>query len=356
MENKNYYDILGLSEEDKALNGKEFEEKLKKSYKNLARKWHPDRFSTKSEKEQKEAEEKFKEIAEAYNVLSDPEQRRQYDFQTGGGPDFDPFAGLNPWDIFGGYGRTQQKPMYKGQNVDIEVVLTLEEAYSGVTKDVTYNRDVMCGHCNGTGSDDGKTHACPHCNGTGMVSERVQRGNMTMVSSHPCPHCNGTGKTYSKPCSHCNGNGMKQASSTERIVIPAGVVDGVFETFPGKGNELPKGYEGIPGDLHIIFRIRPHDVFKRESAFSNLRIDIDLNVFDAVLGCEKEVPCIDGSTVKIKIPELTENGHTFIIKGKGMPIYNNNKERGNMKVVVNVKMPKTLSNKQRELLKKVKNA
>ena len=352
MADKNYYDILGLSDEDRNLDEKEFESKIKKVYKSLARQWHPDRFSTKSETEQKEAEEKFKEIAEAYNTLSDPEKRRQYDFQMNGGPDFDPFAGFNPWDIFGGGGRQRQQT-YKGQDINIEVVLTLEEAFAGGEKTVSYKKKTMCGHCNGTGSEDGKTHTCPHCNGTGMISDVQQRGNMRMVSSRPCPHCNGSGKTYSKPCSHCNGEGMKDSDYKETVVFPAGVVDGMYHPFSGKGGELPKGYNGIPGDLNVIFRVKQHPKFAVEPQYRNLRYVLDVEVVDLMLGCEKEIECIDGTTVKLKIPELTENNHMFIIKGKGMPVVGE-KEHGNLRVVINAKMPKKLNNKQRELLKKVK--
>ena len=353
MAEKSYYDILELSEEDRNLNEKDFNDKLKKKYKSLARQWHPDRFSTKSEEERKNAEEKFKEIAEAYNTLSDPDKRKQYDFQTGGA-DFDPFgAGFNPWDIFGG-GRQRQQT-YQGQDINIEVVLTLEEAFAGGEKTVSYKKKKMCGHCNGTGSEDGKTHTCSHCNGSGMISEVRQQGNMRMVSSRPCPHCNGTGKTYSKPCPHCNGEGMKDDEYKETVTFPAGIVDGMYHTFSGKGGELPKGYNGIPGDLNVIFRVKQHPKFTVESQYINLKCTLDVDVVDLMLGCEKEIECIDGTTVKLKIPELTENNHIFIIKGKGMPVVGE-KGHGNLRVVINAKMPKSLNNKQRKLLKDFKNS
>ena len=354
MSEKNYYTILGLSDDDRNLNENEFNDKLKKVYKNLARKWHPDKFSTKSEEERKDAEEKFKEISEAYNTLSDPQKRQEYDFRQGGGNGFDPFDGFNPWDIFNRGQASPRQQMFKGQNVDVEVTITLEEAFNGGEKEVTYNTKTMCGHCNGTGSADGKTHTCSHCNGTGVISERRQHGNMTMINNRPCPHCNGSGKTFSDPCPHCNGEGMKNVTNTIKVSMPAGVIDGAYHTFQGKGCELPKGYNGVPGDLNVVFRVLPHKDFIVEGN-GGLRYVLKVNVIDALLGCEKKITCIDGSEVTIKIPERTDNNHIFIIKGKGMPIFHGN-GKGNLRAVVQLEMPISLSNKQRELLKKVRDS
>lgn len=354
MSEVNYYSILGLSDDDKNLNEKDFNEKLKKSYKNLARKWHPDKFSTKSEAEKKEAEEKFKEISEAYNTLSDPQKRQEYDFKQNGGmgDGFDPFGGFNPWDIFNRAQASQRQQMYKGQNVDVEVEITLEEAYTGGEKEVTYNTKTMCGNCNGTGSADGKTHTCPHCNGTGTISERRQHGNMTMINNRPCQHCNGTGKSFSEPCPHCHGEGMKTVTNKIKITIPAGVINGAYQTLQGKGCELPKGYNGVSGDLNVFFIVLPHKDFIPEPN-GGLRHVLNLNVIDALLGCEKKIKCIDGSEVSVKIHERVNNNHVFVIKGKGMPIFNGN-GKGDMRVVVQLEMPNSLSNKQRELLKKIR--
>lgn len=352
-DNKDYYEILGLSEEDKQLGEKDFNSKLKKNYRSLAAKWHPDKFSTKSEDEKNEAEEKFKEISEAYNTLSDSEKRKQYDFQQNMGEGFNPFGGFNPWDIFGRGGQTQRR-QYQGKDINVEVEITLEDAYFGGKRDITYNIVESCGRCNGTGSADGKTHECPHCKGTGMVSEVVQRGNMRMVSSRPCPHCNGSGKTVSDPCPDCGGSGMKEVTKKETIEIPVGVVEGYYFTLAGKGCGLPKGYEGINGDLNIIFKIKPHDIYKCNST-NDLIYSLDVDVVDAMLGCEKVIPCIDGSTVTVKIPELTKHGHVFTIKNRGMKNMMNHNYIGNLKAVVNITMPKSLSNKQRELLEKFKN-
>lgn len=350
---KNYYDILEISENDRNLSENEFKKILQKNYKNLAKKWHPDRFSTKSEKEKKEAEEKFKEISEAYNTLSDPQKKQQYDFQQNGGADFDPFEGFNPWDIFGGRGRSAQQ-MYKGQDIQIKVEISLEEAYNGGKKEVQYQKQTTCGHCNGTGSSDGKVETCQHCNGSGMVSEIKQQGNMRMVSSHPCPHCKGSGKKISKPCSHCGGNGMTVTTYKETVEIPRGAKTGSYITLSGKGSELPKGYNGVNGDLHIIFIVKEHDIY--EVSDNDIFMDLHVDIVDAMLGCEKTVKCIDGSEVKIKIPELTKHGHTFIIKGKGMPYINLKDTFGNCCAVITIDMPEKLTNKQKELLKEFKNA
>lgn len=354
MADKNYYEILGLSEEDRNLPEGEFNEKLKKVRKNLARQWHPDRFSTKPEAEQKEAEEKFKEIEEAYNTLSDPEKRRQYDFQQGGGfgDDFDPFAGFDPFGMFRGR-QNPQNMRYKGRDIQVQVKITLEEAYRGCEKEFSYYKEETCGHCNGTGSADGKTTSCPHCNGTGMVSEVQQRGNMRMVSSHPCPHCGGTGKKITSPCPHCGGKGMKEKLIKERVVVPAGAQDGMFVTLSGKGCDLPKDLNGISGDLHVIFNVELSKDFAVMD--TNLIHHLDVEFTDLLLGCEKDVKCIDGKTVSIKISELTKPTHVFTVRGKGMPNPHGG-GYGNMMVKLNLIIPKTLSKKQKELLKEFKNS
>lgn len=349
MEEINFYDILGLSEDERQLKGDEFDKVLKTKYRKLASQWHPDRFSTKTDEEKKEAEEKFKSISEAYNTLSDSQKRQQYDFSQGGG--FDSFGeDFNPWDLFGRHGRQQRT--YKGQDIQIEIEVSLEDAYNGNTTTFTYNRMTSCGNCNGTGSADGKSATCPHCNGTGMVSEIRRQGNMQMMSSHPCPHCNGSGKKITNPCPHCHGEGMKHEKTTETVTIPKGVHDGAYTTIKGKGQGLPKDKRGVDGDLFVIFRVAPHKDFNVDN-MNNLHKTIDVNIFDALLGCEKKIKCIDGNEVKINIPELTKHGHKFIVKGKGLPQINNASNYRDLIVTINHVLPNKLSNKQKDLLKKI---
>lgn len=353
---KSFYDILGITEEEKNLNEKKFNDVLKKKYRELSKKWHPDKFATKSDKEKTEAEEKFKEITEAYNTLSDSEKRRQYDFGNGGN-DFDPFSNVDPFSFFrnmhgGGFNGPR---IVKGQNVQVEVDVVLKEVYNGGKKKIKYTTLNNCRHCNGTGSENGVVESCPHCNGTGMITDRIQRGNMIQMSSRPCPHCNGTGKKISKPCTHCNGQGMEVINNEEIIDIPKGVVTGQYIVLQSKGCEAPKNSanQSINGDLVVIFNVIDNGYeFLRED--DNLIKYADIDVFDGILGCDLKIQCIDDSEITIRVPELTEPNHTFTIKSKGMPNVNNNHVVGDMKVIIRYKMPKTLSNKQRELLKKVK--
>ena len=353
MADKNFYDILELSEEERNLSGDEFDKVLKKKWRKLSASWHPDRFSTKTEEERLNAEEKFKEISEAYNTLSDPQKRQQYDFSQNGGFNggFDPFGGgFDPFDMF--ERRAQQQRTYKGKDVQIEIDVTLEEAYYGSKKEFYYDRVVSCGRCNGTGSADGKNSTCPHCNGSGMVTEVKRQGNIQMMSSRPCSHCHGTGKKITNPCPHCHGEGMVKENTKETIEIPKGVISGAYTTISGKGCGLPKNMNGIDGDLVIVFNVVDDVNFKCKND-GNLYSTLNINIFDALLGCEKEITCIDKSKVKITLPEITKQGHVFIIKGKGMPKFNNNSQYGDLIVTVNYIYPEKLTNKHRELFKKI---
>ena len=327
---KTFYDILGITEDEKNLDEKGFNDVLKSNYKRLARTWHPDKFATKSDSEKKEAEEKFKEITEAYNTLSDTEKRRQYDFGDGGG-NYDPFANMDPFSFFrnmhgGGFNGPR---IVKGQNVQVGVDVVLKEVYNGGKKKIKYTTLNYCRHCNGTGSENGVVESCPHCNGTG--------------------------KKITTPCSHCNGQGMEIIDNEETIEIPKGVVTGQYIVLQGKGCEAPKnsGSQTINGDLVVAFNVIDNGYeFLRDD--DNLIKYVDIDVFDGILGCDLKIQCIDDSEITIRVPELTEPNHTFTIKSKGMPNVNNNHIVGDMKVIIRYKMPKTLSNKQRELLKKVK--
>lgn len=348
---KNFYDILGITEEEKNLDDKKFNDVLKSKYRSLSKKWHPDKFATKSEKERTEAEEKFKEITEAYNVLSDTEKRRQYDY--GGDSGFNPFEDIDPFSFF--RNRNSGPRIVKGQTVQIEVEIVLKEAYHGGEKKVKYTSYRNCGHCNGTGSANGVVETCPHCNGSGMVTEMRQMGNMYTTTSRPCNHCGGTGKKITKPCTHCKGNGMESVVNEEIINIPKGIANGQYIVLNGKGCEAPKnkGSQTINGDLVIIFKIID-DGYEYVRSGDNLIKNIKLNVFDGLLGCELKLITIDDSDITINVPELTAPNHTFTIKGKGMPNPHNNSIVGDLKVIINYEMPKSLSNKQRELLKKIK--
>ena len=352
---KTFYDILGITEEEKNLSQNEFEKVLKKNYRELSKQWHPDRYATKSEEERQEAEEKFKEITEAYNTLSDSTKRQQYDFQQNGGgmggfDDIDPFSFFR--NMHGGFG--QQPRVAKGKNVQVEVTVTLEEVFNGGEKEVEYDVLRACRHCNGTGSENGKVETRAACNGSGMITDVQRRGNMQTIMQRPCPHCHGTGKKITNPCPKCNGDGIEVIKERETITIPKGVNTGQYYVIQGKGCEpnVKKGVQVINGDLIVVFTVVNSNNFSREG--DNLIYNLKVNVYDALLGCDKKINTIDGKEITIKIPECTNHGHIFTIKGKGLPNMNNPQYVGDMKVIINLVMPKSLSNKDREHLKKLR--
>lgn len=343
--NKDYYKILGVTEEEKKLNHKEFTKVLKKRYHSYALKYHPDRWVNAEEKERNEAEEKFKEISEAYEVLSDHQKRQQYDM---GGQEFDLSSffngfGFNP---FGG-GRSQRVNV--GTDATAYVFLTLKEAYKGGIKKVNIERHVQCKECNGTGSADGLSSTCPHCNGSGMFAETVQMGpGAFSMRQGPCPHCNATGKIIKKPCIKCNGTGLKSVNAMEEINIPKGAVNGLTLSIKGKGN-APTG-DGINGDLIVNIIVKDDSYFKVVDSINLIHYE-EVPFNECLLGFEKEFNTIDGGKVKVTANELTPHGKSFIFKGKGMPYYNNPNKIGDYAVVINYKLPKSLTKEQKELLK-----
>lgn len=357
--NKDFYNILGLTEEDKKLPKDEFNKKIKGIYRKMSIMYHPDKQAGKSDAEKKAAEEKFKEVSEAYDTLSDDNKRQQYDMQKNGfdgfdfgGFDFGGFGGNpfgNIFDHFGG-GRKQQR-VVKGEDLDINVNLTLEDVLNGATKTFKFFKNVACSHCNGTGSKDGKVTTCPQCNGTGRIRNIQRHGNQTFVSESYCPHCHGTGKTASESCPHCGGNGVKRETVTKTIAIPKGFFEGAYMSFTNEGNAPVKANgDAINGDLNVMFHLLPHSKFTVEG--QNLKMDLKVNLYEALCGAEKNITCLDGSTINVKIPELTENGKLLKINGKGLPNVNMVNNIGSLIIRVVYEMPKKkLADKQIDLLK-----
>ena len=363
MADKDYYSILGLSDEDKSLHGKEFSDKLSKQFRTLSLKWHPDKWVNGTEEEKKTAEEKFKEISEAYSVLSDEEKRQQYDNMNSG---FNPFAGgFNPFAQGGPFSShfkngpgfdpfsqgPQGPPPINGSNILVDVTITLEEAYNGTLKNVKYQREKECDHCNGTGSEDGRTHECPHCHGTGSIAH-VQRpnANMQFISYSTCPYCGGTGREPSQKCHVCSGLGYTTVSEEKEVPVPRGVDNGTTMGYSGLGNPGKNG--GQTGALEVRFTIKPDPYYKRKN--ENLIHYEEVPFTEALLGCTKEIKCIDGTTVQLKIPELTKDGTETVYPGKGMPtldMYGRNGYTGSMSVFVKYRLPNRLTKKQKELLK-----
>lgn len=348
MANKDYYEILGITEDEKKLSGNAFNEICKKKYRTAAMKYHPDRWVNGTEEEQKEAEQKFKDISEANEILSNPEKREQYD--NGGIPDFD----LN--DIFshfrGGFdmwGNSHRKTVNKGSNIKTKVTITLEEAFNGGEKEIIINRANKCHTCEGTGSKDGKDTTCPHCKGTGMITETHQVNRMSFsMSQRPCPFCNATGRIITNPCSTCNGKGLEYKTVHEKIMLPKGLVDGIIIQIPNAGN-APTG-DGINGDLLIEVSVKEHEYFTRVDDLNLVHYD-EVPFNECLLGFEKTYKTIDGNEVKVKADELTPHGKAFIFKGKGMPHHKNNNIHGDYAVVINYKLPNKLTKEQKKKLK-----
>jgi molecular chaperone DnaJ len=369
MADKDYYSILGLSEDDKKLKGKEFNDKISKIFRKLSLKWHPDKWVDGTEEEKKTAEEKFKEIAEAYSVLSDEQKREEYDnggegfnpFPNGfnpfgpGGPfsRFGGFGGFDPFGMGGAHGASRGPMPMDGSNVLVDVTITMDEAYNGTIKSVRYQREVPCSHCNGTGSEDGKTVNCSHCGGTGQTSQTKRTGNMVFTTYTTCPYCGGTGKKPSKECHVCHGLGTVTTTEEKEIPVPRGVANGTVMGYSGLGNPGKNG--GSPGALEVRFTVKSDDYFVRNG--DDLYHYVEVSPIDALLGTKVEVKCIDGTTVEFNIPELSKDGYEKVFPGKGMPrldMYGRNGPNASYHVVLKYKMPSKLTRKQRELLTQLK--
>ena len=384
-ENKrDYYEVLGVSKGAS-------EEEIKKAYKKLARKYHPD-----MNPGDKEAEEKFKEINEANEVLSDPDKKARYD-QFG-------FAGVDPnygagagggaygaggfdfgdlGDIFGsffggGFGGARANPNapQRGESIRASVSVTFKEAAFGCEKDVTVERSEQCATCKGSGCQPGTTpeicpdchgsgqvqvqqrtpmgvcakgttaEVCPDCRGSGVIQQRRQTPLGYMSTSAPCQRCGGKGKIIHQPCPKCGGKGMIRHRKTIKVSIPAGIDNGQTISLRAQGNAGKNG--GPAGDLLIVVSVRPHEIFRREG--TSVLCEAPITFTQAVLGAELEIPTIDGK-VKYTIPEGTQSGTTFRLKGKGIPGLNG-RGRGDQYVTVYIETPRNLNREQKEALKK----
>lgn len=329
-------------------------DELKKAFRKQAMRYHPDRNPGDAA-----AEQKFKEINEAYDVLKDTQKRAAYDqyghdaFEGGmggaGGGFGSGFAGAGGLgDIFdqmfgdmmggrrGGGRRT-------GADVQVQVEITLMEAFTGVRKDVEVRTRVACESCHGSGSADPKagSSTCPTCHGAGKV--RAQQG--FFLVERPCPTCHGSGRTVANPCKVCHGTGTEAKTETISIDIPAGVEDGTRIRMAGKGEA---GGEGVqPGDLYVHISVLSHDIFQRDGA--NIYCRVPLRMTQAALGTEVEVPVVDGGRSKVRIPAGTQTGETFRLRGKGFSVLRSS-ARGDMYIQVSVETPSHLTKRQRELL------
>ena len=354
---RDYYEVLGVQKTASA-------DDIKKAYRSLARKYHPDLHP-----DDKDCAEKFKEVNEAYEVLSDPSKKERYD-QFGhagvdpnyGGGGFSGSAGFNPFgdmgDIFenlfgggfgGGFGgstRARADAPRRGQDIDTTVTIEFMEACMGVKRDIKINRLDKCPDCKGTGASAGSTpQTCPECGGRGQVKV-AQRTPFGVISSQKaCTKCGGKGKIVSNPCSKCGGNGRVRVSKSLSVDIPAGIDDGQMLRVSGQGDAGVNG--GPSGNLNVGVRVKNHPLFEREEY--DIHCEIPITYAQAVMGDELVVPTIDGN-VKYSIGEGTQTGTVFRLKGKGVKKLQRS-ERGDQYVKVYVEVPKNLDKKQKELLK-----
>lgn len=352
-EKRDYYDVLGI---EMGADGKE----IKKAYRKLAMKYHPD------VSEDEEATEKFKEISEAYAVLSDEEKRKTYDQYghagMGGFSNEDIFRNANFDDIFQGFGgdfdvnnifemfgfggghNRGGNPQH-GSNIYAEVDITLEEAAEDIEKDIIIRHDVECSVCHGTKAEPGTNpETCQTCGGTGQVKQVTNTILGQMMNVRPCPECRGEGKIITDPCKNCNGKGKVKENKTISIKIPSGVESGSRLRVPGEGNagDTNRGY----GDLIVLINVKHHKDFEREGA--NLYYEKQISFVQASLGDTIDIPTIDRE-IELKIPPGTQGGSVFRLRNQGMPIMRRN-SKGNLYVTVIVVVPQKLNEKQKELL------
>ncbi len=368
MTKRDYYEVLGVGRNASV-------EELKKAYRQLARQYHPDV----SKLDRKAAEEKFKEMSEAYEVLADADKRKLYDsyghsgvsgqfregtFNWGDFSHFgdirDIFSDLGAYDVGGtgfggsifdlmfgrGNGTSRNYRKRKGQSLRYDTEITLEEAASGVSKEISIPHSVKCETCNGTGSKDGKVTTCPSCGGKGQISRAERKGYSQYVSITTCPKCRGAGRVVSEPCSVCKGSGTNLKTSRISIDIPKGIEDGMNLRVPGAGEADTGG--GSSGDLFVVVHVKEHELFKRDGP--DIWIDWSIGFAQAALGDEVEIPTLKGKA-RLKIPAGTQGDAIFRLKRSGIE-HVDGRGAGDQYVRVKIIVPEKLSQEQKELLKR----
>ncbi len=351
MNKKDYYEVLGVSKGATAA-------EIKSAFRKLAKQYHPDNKQTGDEA-------KFKEVGEAYAVLSDENKRRQYDqfghaaFENGGsGAGYGGFSGFDASDInledifgdlfggssFGGFSgfSSRRNGARRGSDIKVNVDLTFEEACFGTKKDIKLNLNSKCDECDGKGGFD--EQSCATCGGIGKVIEQQSTIFGVMQTQKTCSKCHGTGKTFKRVCQTCGGDGLVQKRKTITVEIPEGVDNGYELRISGKGEAGVNG--GAPGDIYLEFKVKEHPIFERDG--KDIYLEVPLSITDAILGCKKEIPTLYGNVI-LTIPEGTQNYTKLKLKGKGIKLPRSI-SKGDMYAVVNIIMPTKLTKKQKDLL------
>ena len=348
MAKRDYYDVLGVNKSASPSD-------IKSAYRKLAVKYHPDKNPGDTT-----AEDKFKEASEAYGILSDKSKKENYDnfghaaFENAGGNKggFGGFSGADFSDIFedffgdfgGGRSQRGRRSNNRGSDLRYDVSITLEDAYLGKKQNIQFSTSEKCNTCKGSGSKAGyKPDRCSYCGGNGRV--RTNQGFFTVQQT--CPQCSGSGEEITNPCSDCSGQGNKQTSKKISVTIPKGVDDGTRIRLAGKGEAGIRG--GSSGDLYLFINIKSHELFKRSDV--NLFFEFPISMADAALGTTIEIPTIDGKKAKIKIPDGTQDGKQFRLRGKGMPLMRG-VDFGDLYVQVKTEIPISLNKEQKELLER----
>ncbi|MBR5729431.1 MAG: molecular chaperone DnaJ [Prevotella sp.] len=365
MAKRDYYEVLGVDK-------KASEEEIKKAYRKIAIKYHPDRNPG-----SKEAEEKFKEAAEAYDVLHDPQKRQQYDqfgfdagkmggFGGGFSTDFsmddifsmfgDVFGGRGGFSGFSGFGGSQRQAtrQHRGNDLRLKVKLTLQEIATGATKKFKVRKDIACPHCHGSGAEGNSgSETCPTCHGQGYVIRTSQSLFGMMQSQTTCPTCHGEGKVIKNKCTHCHGDGVIKGEEVVEINIPAGVAGGMVVNVPGKGNAGK--HNGLNGNIQVLIEEEANDTFVRDG--QDIIYNLLLDFPTAALGGQVDIPTIDGQKVRIKIEPGTQPGKTLRLRSKGLPaVQGYGIGMGDLIVNVSVYVPKTLSRQEKEMLESMKDS
>jgi molecular chaperone DnaJ len=351
MAQRDYYEVLGVQ---RGASGDE----IKSAFRQLARKLHPD------VNKEHDAEERFKEINEAYAVLSDPEKRAAYDrfghaglngMGGAGAPDFSNIDFTDIFEEFFGFGggssrggRRSRNTPRRGGDLNQTVTLTFEESVFGIDKEIEFTRDEICSTCRGTGAEPGTSPVrCQTCEGRGEVRQVRQTFLGSMVQVTTCPTCNGQGEVINTPCPTCRGRGLERKTVHKTVSIPGGVDTGTQIRLAGEGQ--PGIFGGPNGNLYLEIQVRPHKFFRRKG--NDIMVDLGINIAQATLGAEIDVPTLEGP-VKLTVPSGTQPGRVFNIKGRGVP-YLRSSGRGDQLVVVNVEIPSRLTSDQRQLFEQL---